>query len=180
LFHSLALAPDGSIVAWGNNYLGQVSGAPSGTGFSAIAGGDYHSLALAGELPPVAQTKQSNPELTPSSLNINALWDRDLDGVLDTGDNCLETPNPSQLDADGDGFGNACDADLNNDGAVGLDDINAILGAAGTANNPAADINGDGWVGLDDASAALGMLGTPPGPSAQTCPGTGPCSAGGM
>jgi len=114
---------------------------------------------------------------TPASLNINALWDRDLDGVMDTGDNCLETPNPGQLDADADGFGNACDADLNNDGAVGLDDVAAILAAVGTATDPVADLNGDGAVGLDDAAAALGLIGTEPGPGAETCGGAGgaPC-----
>jgi len=114
---------------------------------------------------------------TPASLNINALWDRDLDGVMDTGDNCLETPNPGQLDADADGFGNACDADLNNDGAVGLDDVAAILAAAGTTatTNPAADLNGDGAVGLDDAAAALSRVGTEPGPGAVTCEGGNLC-----
>ena len=109
-----------------------------------------------------------------ASLNINALWDRDLDGVLDTGDNCLETPNPGQLDADADGFGNACDADLNNDGSVGLDDIAAILAAVGTAS-PAADINGDGGVGLDDAAEALGRAGQAPGPGPETCGLANPC-----
>ena len=113
---------------------------------------------------------------TPASLNINALWDRDLDGVLDTGDNCLETPNPGQLDADGDGFGNACDADVNNDGAVGLDDVAAILAAVGTAS-PVADLNGDGAVGLDDVSAALGMVGTAAGAEADGCTDTGQCGA---
>jgi len=36
--------------------------------------------------------------------------DRDLDGAGDDVDNCVETPNPDQADADGDGFGDACDA----------------------------------------------------------------------
>jgi hypothetical protein len=37
--------------------------------------------------------------------------DRDSDGHLDTGDNCLSSPNPAQRDLDGDGIGFGCDPD---------------------------------------------------------------------
>ncbi|MCH2116084.1 MAG: PEP-CTERM sorting domain-containing protein, partial [Pirellulales bacterium] len=37
---------DGSIISWGEDWEGQVSNTPSGTDFTAIAGGEYHSLAL--------------------------------------------------------------------------------------------------------------------------------------
>ncbi|MBL8351850.1 MAG: PQQ-dependent sugar dehydrogenase, partial [Burkholderiaceae bacterium] len=40
--------------------------------------------------------------------------DSDNDGFADNVDNCRSTPNPSQLDTDGDGIGNMCDADFNN------------------------------------------------------------------
>jgi len=102
------------------------------------------------------------------------VFDTDLDGVFDHTDNCSLAPNPSQLDADADGFGNACDADLNNDGAVGFDDVALILARLGTPH-PAADLNGDGAVGLDDVSAALGKVGTAPGPGAAPCGDGGPC-----
>ena len=42
--HALA---DGSIVSWGDDTDAQVTDTPSGTDFEAVAGGGYHSLAIA-------------------------------------------------------------------------------------------------------------------------------------
>jgi hypothetical protein len=112
--------------------------------------------------------------------------DGDSDGVPDSYDNCVTTANGplaatqalcnAQQDADSDGYGNPCDADLNNDGATGLDDISLLLGQL---NGPGTgDMNCDTAVGLDDASLALATLNDPPGPSGLACAGTGtPCSA---
>ena len=48
--------------------------------------------------------------------------DTDGDGVPDAADNCTLVANPAQTDSNGDGFGNRCDTDLNNDNITnGLD-----------------------------------------------------------
>jgi hypothetical protein len=49
--------------------------------------------------------------------------DFDLDGVVDELDNCSETPNTEQDDTDGDGCGNLCDADYDQNGVVGFGDF---------------------------------------------------------
>lgn len=90
--------------------------------------------------------------------------DTDGDGVPDTSDNCTLEPNPTQCDADADGFGNHCDADLNNDGRVNGLDLGPFKLAFGTTN-AVADLNCDGRVnGLDLGPFKKGF-GKPPGPS---------------
>jgi hypothetical protein len=109
--------------------------------------------------------------------------DSDSDGVPDAFDNCttiangplLASPAPlcnAQQDADSDGYGQPCDADVNNDGGVGLDDVNALLSTLNTVD-AVNDLNCDGGVGLDDINTGLQALNTAPGPSGLACAGTG-------
>jgi hypothetical protein len=96
--------------------------------------------------------------------------DTDGDGIPDSLDNCTLVPNPSQLDADGDGYGNACDADLNNSGTVTAADfaiLRSVLGQLATASPTAAaaDLNGSGAVTAADFAILRSYLGKPPGPS---------------
>jgi len=113
--------------------------------------------------------------------------DTDSDGVPDSFDNCTSTANGpsastgscnSQEDYNLDGYGQPCDADINNDGFNGLDDVNLMLGALGGAATDPSNLNCDAIVGLDDVNNALGTLGGTPGASGLACAGTGtPCSA---
>ncbi len=110
-------------------------------------------------------------------------FDADADGVRDGEDNCLELANPSQRDADADGFGNACDADFNQDGIVSLQDYIAVRWAVGAhVGDPAydarLDLDGDGVVGIYDLAEAGRLLDSTPGPSGLSCAGEVPCPEG--
>ena len=76
--------------------------------------------------------------------------DTDGDGVPDSLDNAPETANAGQQDTDGDMYGNMCDADLDNDGGVGMTDAGVFRNAYGTSNEHA-DFDSDGGVGMTDA-----------------------------
>ena len=56
-------------------------------------------------------------------LNADFPIDSDSDGVPDGSDNCVNFPNPSQLDSDNDGLADACDADDDNDGVEDIADM---------------------------------------------------------
>jgi hypothetical protein len=113
--------------------------------------------------------------------------DADSDTVADNVDNCLTDPNgavgepagalAAQCDTDGDGYGNACDPDVSNDGVVGGPDygpITASFGGPGHPGNPA-DVNCDGVVGGPDYGPVTATFGGAPGPSGLSCAGTSPC-----
>jgi hypothetical protein len=81
--------------------------------------------------------------------------DGDLDGVPDRLDDCPARANPTQLDVDGDGSGDACDADLDGDGIVQDGPAGAHLDDCPFVGDPLQlDSDGDG-VGdaCDDAPA---------------------------
>jgi len=111
--------------------------------------------------------------------------DTDGDGVVDALDNCTTRSNPAQangtqVDSNGDGFGNRCDGDLNNNGATNAQDTTLYrqqLGqpsVAPTFNQ--ADINANGAVNAQDTTLFRGLLGSGPGPSG-LCNATFPCPA---
>ena len=52
--------------------------------------------------------------------------DSDGDGVDDALDNCTAVANPGQEDADGDGHGNMCDGDFDNNCSTNIFDLFAI------------------------------------------------------
>jgi hypothetical protein len=64
--------------------------------------------------------------------------DTDGDGVLDGADNCPNVSNPLQQNNDGDGQGDACDADDDNDGLSDADEMNFD---GNPAYDPEADTN---------------------------------------
>jgi Dockerin type I domain len=101
--------------------------------------------------------------------------------VVDGIDNCTLVPNALagnvpgtsvpryQLDSDGDGYGNACDADLNNSGLVTVADfaiLRSVLNelASFSPQSAAADLNGSGTVTATDFAILRARLNTPPGP----------------
>lgn len=90
--------------------------------------------------------------------------DSDGDGLNNEVDNCTRIANADQRDTNNDGYGNLCDADLNNDGIVNGPDQTRMRAALGT-HNPDADLDGNGVVDRRDLAILRHDLSKAPGPS---------------
>lgn len=95
---------------------------------------------------------------------VQSLADADGDGLPDNADNCIQIANSDQRDTDGDGLGNVCDLDLNDDCTVNAIDLGVFRSVFFSAD-PDADANGDGVVNAVDLGTLKALFFQPPGPS---------------
>jgi hypothetical protein len=105
------------------------------------------------------------------SLSQNVITDTDGDGIPDQSDNCTLVSNVNQRDTDNDGFGNSCDADLNNDLIVNAIDLGLFKKCylkqapdAQCRRPQDSDLNGDGNVNALDLGLFKKLYLKPPGP----------------
>jgi len=121
------------------------------TAHRVVLGHDNHMYALGGSVAGCNSTTNVEKSLTPP--------DTDDDGVLDVADNCPIDANAEQADFDGDGLGDACDADIDDDGVPNeLDACNFTPPGAPIIDDPESclygtlrfDADGDCDVDLQD------------------------------
>ncbi|NNF15244.1 MAG: hypothetical protein HKN70_00785 [Gammaproteobacteria bacterium] len=96
--------------------------------------------------------------------------DTDNDGVFDDTDNCTIVANAGQLDADGDGYGNICDGDFDNNGVTNFLDLSIFADAFSQVGALETDLNGDGVTNFLDLALFSDMYLQPPGPSGAAAP----------
>ncbi|MFP6563187.1 MAG: hypothetical protein VCC68_01745, partial [Myxococcota bacterium] len=115
-----------------------------------------------------------------SSVMAGANPDADSDGVDNVWDNCMAVANGVtvagvQLDDDRDGWGNKCDADYDQSGAVTLTDFGIFVSAynevyPSAGYNPLPDQDDSGAVNLTDFGLFVAGYGAGvPGPSGYGC-----------
>ncbi|MFK8032178.1 MAG: S8 family serine peptidase [Gammaproteobacteria bacterium] len=106
----------------------------------------------------------SNVSNTAFQLHVGLVADSDLDGLPNDLDNCLNVANVQQQDTDNDSYGNACDADLNNDGVTNFLDL-SLFSLVFQSSEPNSDFNSDGTVNFADLDIFKSLYLLPPGPS---------------
>ena len=155
--------------------IGPSAGSLGISGARIVAPGDAaHSIltARAGRrdangMPPLATNIVDSAGVALLTIWINGLGscnDADNDQVDDARDNCTNAVNADQRDTNGDGYGNACDPDLDGSGVVTAADYAILRGRMNTTDADA-DLNGSGRVTAADFTILRGYLNRAPGPS---------------
>lgn len=161
--NTLALDPTNTLIAGGD----------LGVFYSDNGGGNWNLLGTGLPRSPAMDLRVHAPSSTLFVATFGrGLWkvplpgpDTDTDGVSDLKDNCLLDANPTQQDADDDGFGNHCDADINNDCTTDFLDLGLFKQVFFSAD-PVADLNVDGTVDFLDLGILKRQFFDPPGPAA--------------
>jgi hypothetical protein len=111
----------------------------------------------------------------PSMSGAGTCPDQDSDTICDPDDNCLTKFNPSQNDTNTDGYGNACDADWDDNGKAGPTDLGLWKVHFPHVNADATDLVIDcdeppnNGVGPFDLGCWKATFPNPPGPSGKAC-----------
>ncbi len=105
--------------------------------------------------------------------------DADGDGVPDVLDNCDQVANAGAAfcDTDSDGYGNACDGDLDQSNSINLKDLTAWRAENAGGGNLKADLDCSGGINLKDLTKWRSINANPSDfSSGLSCAGTVPCS----
>lgn len=100
----------------------------------------------------------------PSEVSV----DSDSDGLDDQSDNCVLAANPNQRDTDFDDYGNACDADFDQNCIVNAIDLGIMKAFFFLTGDFDADLSGDGLINVIDLGIMKSSFFLPPGPSGIT------------
>ena len=186
--HTCAVLTGNRVQCWGYNNFGQLgNGAVVNSATPVTVNGinvDAAGLSFTSDDPSVAIVDNAGTvravglgstliraryDSKSTAINFTVAVDTDGDTVPDPIDNCTLVPNPSQCDSDGDGFGNHCDGDLNNNTFTNSQDYLLFRAQLSQSSDPPtynqADINCNGVVNAQDYLLFRDLLGKPSGPS---------------
>ena len=122
---------------------------------------NYIVEASSGQPTAIGVSSSTNYSVT---AGFKSIPDSDADKILDAMDNCTKVVNLNQRDTDGDGYGNYCDPDFDNNLIVNASDL-AFFKTKFFTTDVDADLNGDGLVNAADLAILKLMFFSAPGPS---------------
>ena len=103
--------------------------------------------------------------LVPLATAFGIVNDSDLDGIVDSDDNCIGIANADQRDSNADGIGNACDGDFDGSCSVSFEDLGIMKAAFFLSGASDTDMNGDGQTNFADLGSLKRGFFLEPGPS---------------